>query len=170
MKAFTLIELMLMLGVIALTLALSIIGLTRFRASIELNTTYTNVVSFISEIKNKSTNAFGTTTGGVLNPVDLFAVSFNSGAVSALDCDGNFDFTSYSCVASTGQSVNTGSVAVSITGCDNRIGFKRLTGDLVALNVNGAIQSSGVCTVQLQHSFTNELKTITIDLVKNTYK
>jgi type II secretory pathway pseudopilin PulG len=172
MKGFTLIELMLIMGVIAVTLALSILGLTRFRSGIELNTAHTNIISYISEIKNKSTNAYGTTNNGVLqSTVDFFGVSFVGNDVTALNCDGNFDFSTYSCSNATEQPpIDLGSVTMTITTCGNRIGFKRLTSDLVSLNTSGGLIVTGTCSLQLRHSFTNETKTITIDLVKNTFK
>lgn len=172
MKAFTLIELMLIMGVIAVAMALSILGLTRFRSAIELNTAYTNVISYLNDIKNKSTNAFGTTSNGVLlSEVDFFGVSFEGKDVTALNCNGNFDFSNYSCTSSleTGA-LNLGNITTSITTCGNRIGFKRLTSDLVSLNTTGGLITTGTCELQLQHSFTNETKTITIDLVRNTYR
>jgi type II secretory pathway pseudopilin PulG len=171
MKGFTLIELMLIMGVIAFAMALSIVGLTRFRANIELNTIHTNIISMINDMKNKSTNASSESSNGVLTIVDMFGIMTGSGDVYPMQCDGNSDFTIYSCITPSDISrIILGSVRLSGGTCPTRIGFKRLTSDLVTISSTGGVSNTGTCTVLLQHSFTNETKTITIDLVRNSYK
>lgn len=170
-KGFTLIELLIAFAVIALTLAASIYGLARFRANVELNTTHTNIISMISDMKNKSATASSNSSNGVLSIVDLFGVMTSTDNIYPIHCDGNSDFSIYSCSNTSDISrIILTPVRVASSTCPTRIGFKRLTSDLVAINSNGSVSNTGTCSIQLQHSFTNETKTITIDLVRNSYK
>jgi type II secretory pathway pseudopilin PulG len=171
MKAFTLIELVMIMAIIALAFILSILGLTRFRANIELNTAHTNIISMFSDMKNNSTNAASTSSNGVLSVIDLFGIMTSADNIYPIHCDGNSDFSIYSCVTTSDISrIILTPVRVSGGTCPTRIGFKRLTSDLVTISSTGGVSNTGTCTVLLQHSFTNETKTITIDLVRNTYK
>ncbi len=170
MKAFTLIELMVVFGIIALTLGLSIFGLTRFRASVELNTAYTNVISLINNTRNKATNAFGGSSGGSLQIRDLFGVDFQSQQVNSIVCTANTDATVYSCQNTADSPISLNNMTINVVGCDTRFGFKRLTQDLISLTNVNTVVASGICSVEIRHSFTNEVKTITINLVENSYK
>lgn len=169
-NGFTLIELMVVFGIIALTLGLSIFGLSRFRANVELNSAYTNIISLINEGRNKSTNAFGSSTGGTLQQKDLFGINFLNTSVQPIECTSNSDGSVFSCLNSSSGLITLSNMEITVIGCATRFGFKRLTQDFIALDSVGNVQASGNCTVDIRHLFTNEVKTITINLVENTYK
>ncbi len=169
-NAFTLIELMVVFGIIALTLGLSIFGLSRFRANVELNSSYTNVISLINESRNKATNAFGSSTGGTLQQKDLFGINFQSTSVQPIECTANSDGSVYSCLNSASGLISLSNMEITVVGCSARFGFKRLSQDFIALDTVGSVQSTGTCSVEIRHLFTNEVKTITINLVENSYK
>lgn len=178
-KAFSLIELIVVFGVLAVIMGLGISGLISFRNNLDLNSFYTDIQLAIKTAQNNARNSRDindTSARQDAESAEYYLLQFTivtSG--SKRNRTTNYDyFLSYLKDLNNGslitempnQSISNltsnyisfafseNSSSLSATDCYN-IGFKRLTGDIVFLRPgkkSTAEINTGTCTITITHS------------------
>lgn len=171
-KAFTLIEILMVMGVIALIGAIGVYGLTRFRANIEVQTAFNDIFSLLKTLQNNARNSVSVNIGGNQFTPDYYSVKFE-----------NNNYTVYACnksgpniICPTNNALDTyrgiGIQNVTITypaqQCEF-IAFERLSGDIVDVRggPNWDISGNTMCTILILNSV-GDSRRIIVNLVNNT--
>ena len=130
MKGFTLIEILISLAILAVVLTVALQAILSFRAVSSLNATGEQVVSFLSEARNKTLASKSNTQYGIRFNLDRFI--FFSGAVFASSTPGNKEYL-------LARDVEISSIALA--GGNKDAVFDRLTGETAG---------SGAITVRIK--------------------
>lgn len=175
MKAYTLIEIVIVMAIIALISGLSIVGIIRYKSSVEINATYTDIIASLKTQRNKAVNSVS------YNPDPENIVGFNSPAFYALVFLNN-KYEYYFCeevginnLVNCAKEENTSIIPpaneIVISSTCQGIGFKHLTGDIVKLNLqsNGSgnfetTPSPGKCIINITHSQVDISRDIPVDV------
>jgi len=162
-KAFTLLETMIVMGVVVLVLGSTIIGINSLRQGVELNSEYTNATTAIRQLRSDAINAKTDSVfmGGAPNVPDAYAFTVenpSSYSLSLCACDASI--SSCSCSKPNGDQVlNSGiEIAASSTAC-NQVLFLRSTADALTISV-----TSGACTYTITNTETGSTREFTVDL------
>jgi prepilin-type N-terminal cleavage/methylation domain-containing protein len=162
-KAFTLIELIMVMAIIATLAIMGVYGLTRFRGFLELQTSYNDIVSIIKTIQNSARNSIQLNDG---TTPEYYTISFTDNKYSLLSCN------NANCISvSSSTDIQIGSsprVVVVNENCSN-IAFGRLTGNIVSINISGSsiIDSSISCRFTIRNLDTLDERILLVDLAKN---
>ncbi len=184
-KAFTLVEAMVVMGIMALVLSFGTVGVIRFRDYIELQNGFSDISTYIRTVQNMARNSVSyDNVGGVPVVPDYYSIFFTANDFSLLACNDTGVINRVNCTQVTRdiQAPNFSKVGFSFGGdCGNRrlFGFERSTVDLMtyqgAVNqsgnlslTNGVKQSTGSCTIIVTHSRSNSSRNITLNLTENS--
>ncbi|MEP7103473.1 MAG: type II secretion system protein [Candidatus Dojkabacteria bacterium] len=166
MKAFTLLEAIIAMGIMAVLLGFSTYALTQVRSTIELQNAFSDVASALQVAQNRSRNS-ATKPGSPNVAQDYVTVAFRNTTYAFQTCIKGA--SRVTCVDDTANAkaieVLHSTIQPSVN-C-NTIGFSRLTGDIVTVDSNGVVNSSGTCTIKISHTATGNFKQISIDLTSN---
>ncbi len=169
-KSFTLIELMVVMGIIAALLALGTLGLTNFRNTAELRNAYSDIVSIIQETQNKARNSVSIgSTGSDGLPIvpDYYVIDIQANNYTLQSCN-TTGGTNLVCNNLAGRTKPSQFSLISYTGTCDKIGFKRSSSDVVALNSSNAVINSGICTIEVRHSVISNILVIRVNMQDNT--
>ncbi len=146
-KGFTLVELMVVMGIIAILISYSVVNLTSIQHTTYLGTT---IDTFISDLKQQQLKAMvGDTEGRGVN--DYYGIRFGTTDYAL------FHGASYSVSSSNPVIPLTSSIQFSnVTFPQSRIVFEKGSGEIVGFTV-------GSNTITLRNTVTSEVKTITIN-------
>lgn len=146
-KGFTLVELMVVMGMIAVLISYSVVNLTTIQHTTYLAAT---VDTFISDLKQQQLKAMvGDTEGRGVN--DYYGISFGTNDYAL------FHGSSYSASSSNPViPLTSGMQFSSVTFPQSRIVFDKGSGEVIGFTV-------GSNTITLRNTLTNETKTITIN-------
>lgn len=165
-NAFTLLELVVTMGILAVISAMSIFGLVRFRAVIELNNGYTDIVSLLKTTQNAARNV--TSSGGQsgVSVPALYTIRFSDNTYTQSNCTSTSN--RYICIDLTTQKTVAPSVSFSPDPNCAYIGFAPLTGEIISLNLSGIATTVQQCSIRIAHSISGDVKTLNVDLLSNT--
>lgn len=172
-SAFTLLEMMVVLGVIAFLTGLGTIALIRFRNYTQLTTSFNELVTAVKVIQNNAKNSVASSalSNDIPNAVpDYYTIRVENNSYDFFDCINQSNRIECSS-SSTQQDINipTG-VQVQAEGCAG-IAYERLTGNLVLVQTNGAIyttQLNGSCTIRLTSTSLGDVRTIVFNADNDT--
>ncbi|MFS8130892.1 MAG: Tfp pilus assembly protein FimT/FimU [Candidatus Dojkabacteria bacterium] len=165
-KAFTLLEAIIAMGIMAVLLGFSTYALVQVKATIELQNSYSDIISALQTTQNRARNSV-TKPGSSTTVPDYITVAFQPTTYNFQTCVKNG--SRVTCTDDTASAKPSEILNVQIqpsNGC-NTIGFARLTSDLVTVDSNGALNSTGSCTITIVHSSTGNSRVISIDLSSN---
>jgi|SRR6185369_7444421 len=165
-KAFTLLEAIIAMGIMAVLLGFSTYALIQVKGTIELQNAYSDVISALQTTQNRARNSV-TKPGSTNSVPDYVTVAFSPTTYKFQTCLKNS--TRITCTDDTASAKATEILNVQIqpsNGC-NTIGFARLTSDIVSVDGNGVITATGSCTLTIVHSSTGNSRVISIDLSSN---
>jgi len=179
-KGFTLIEIVIVLGIITMITGLSILGIVRYKAAVELNSAYTDLISSIKSQRNKANNSVS------YNP-DPNSPSFDTPSFYAIRfINNNYDLyvcqlfapksKSLTCLDELNAQPATFATGITLESNCPGIGFQSITTDLVKIDSNaftsrGIFESKpnpAICSLTLKHNQTDSTKIININLVYDT--
>lgn len=182
-KAFSLLELVMVLAIIAIIMGLGYQGLIDFRATSEMQNAYADFVGNLKILQTDAKNVVNTssTTG---TPADIYAIFISSSSYKFFDCYKASFGNSLNCSVDKSLSTlaqNPNIVFTPGSGCSG-IGFSKLTTDIVSLNTSADIQNStsftagsnnpqpSSCKITITHKLLqSSQKTITINIDKNSF-
>jgi len=165
-KAFTLLEAIIAMGIMAVLLGFSTFALVQVKATIELQNSYSDIASALQTTQNRARNSV-TTPGATLSIPDYITVAFSPTTYKFQTCTkGSSRITCTDDTAST-KAIEILNVQIQPSNGCNTIGFARLTSDIVSVDVNGIVTSTGTCTITITHTSTGNSRVISIDLSSN---
>lgn len=165
-KALTLLELVVVMGVIAVISAMSVFGLIRFRSVIELNNGYTDIVSLLKTTQNAARNVTSDGNPNSTNVPDLYSLKFENDKFSKTNCE--LFGERYTCISTETQTTIAPAINfVTDVNC-TFIGFTPLTGEIVSLNSSGNVTDMQECNINIIHSVSGDVKELKVDLLSNT--
>jgi len=175
LKALSLLELIIVMSITATLMGIGIVALIQYRASVQLETAYTDTVSAIKLLQNKANNSSSVTSGSTRIAPDIYALNFDNNVLTPYYCviSGgagtlvHCDLYPSSTITSFQQVYN-----VNVTSNCAGAGFTRLSGDVVSINENAfrsnaGFNSTGACTLTLTQQDTFDTRVITFDLTLN---
>ncbi len=179
-KAFTLVEAMIVMGIMAAVLGFGTVGIFRFRDYIELQNGYADITSFLRSIQNSARNsvAYDESGGQPIVP-DYYAVWFTNEDFSLFACNDRNN-NNIDCVplSRNQQTPNFSNVNFEFgSTCGNRLyAFERSTADLI--RIRGNVNSSGIsngdpdtfgeCDITVVHTNSNSTREISLNLTQNS--
>lgn len=168
-KGFTLLEALVIFGIIAVLMSLGIFGVLSFRATLELQNSSSDVVSFIRSLQNRSRNVQSINLNGNQIVPDFYTFTIGENNISVNICDNvsNFDLE---CESFTG--ISTPEIIDSVTLSSNctEIGFATRNEDIVSLVESSADDSVEVCDITIIHEDLSEPFNIEININENSIK
>lgn len=169
-RAFTLLEAIIAMGIMAVLLGLSTVALIQVRGAIEIQNAYSDVVSAFQTTQNRARNSV-TKPGSSTQVPDYLSLSFSPTTYLFQTCIKSG--TRATCTDDSGQSPKATAILnvqiIPSNGC-NRIAFARLTTDIVTIDSTGFITTTGTCSIEIKHTATGNSRQITIDLSSNNIK
>lgn len=180
LKAFSLLELIIVMAVISVIMGISWSGIQTFRATSEMQNAYSDFVSNLKSLQNKSKNAVSSNLNGDI-PDYYFIVSSNN-KYSIFNCVRTSVLTSaVTCNKDSSQNIRglTDNILISLSGNCSGLGFSKLNSKLVTLplvqinldsqsNFSSNIIESGKCSFTFGHRSIDTKKVIEFDLDTNT--
>jgi len=179
-KAFSLLELIVAMGVIAVIMGLGITGLVSLRTTVELQGAYSEFVENLKSLQNQGKNSTSGSLGSNSVPF-MYGIFFTSTGYAFGNCDKPTSNQGSCFIDSSLAKVNTLNKNVLITSTDpsncSGIAFVRLPGTninvdpIIAINSNGSYNINNPilkCVYTIKHSQNNTIKTITINLKNGT--
>lgn len=183
LKSFTLLELLVVMGIIAVLGGLGVTGLTRFQANTQVQTAFNDVFSILKTLQNSAENSIAFTNASAVTPKycsslgpcvpDYYGIKFTTNTYTVYGCliSGNNIICSNQNMIQLGG-LNLSSVVYSFSGsqCDYIL-FQRLTGDII--DVSGdptwSITANSICTLRISNSF-GDSRVIEINLTSNSIR
>jgi len=182
MKAFSLLEMIIVLAVLAILMGLGWAGLINFRSTAEMQNAYSELVSVIKSEQNKAKNSVSSKSDGT-TPY-FYTLFFANNKYYAFNCGDNNTPNNIAqnvrCTKDTSvifRQLPTDIVVTPSSGCAG-LGFTRLSGRFasIALPANNletistfdtTYTFSGTCNITLSHTQIQTQKTIDINLNTN---
>ncbi len=165
-KGFTLLEVLIAMGIMAVLLGTSTYALIQVKATIELQNSFSDIISAFQTTQNRARNSV-TKPGATVTVPDYVTVSFLPTTYKFQTCvKGTSRITCTDDTASTKATEILNVTLQPSNGCTT-IGFARLTSDIVSVDSNGITNSIGVCTITIVHNTTGNSRVISIDLSSN---
>lgn len=172
MKGFTLLELMVVMGIMAALLALGTAGLVSFRNTVELDQVRSD---FVSQLRTAQNLAKNSVTSGVLggdpftSKVDAYAIYLSENDYSLQYCLKQSGSTNYDCSNAEKADLNpqassTVDIYTNDPGKCVGVMFERLSGKMYSMN--GYIttpNSTGSCVITFRHSVSGITREVTLD-------
>jgi prepilin-type N-terminal cleavage/methylation domain-containing protein len=182
-RAFSLVELLVVMGIIAMVSGLGIYGLIRFQANTRLQTKLGDINSVLSTIQNNSRNSTAFENNGnvddrlCLNHInkcvaDYIAINFSSSDYEVFACQRSGEIISCpnNNKLESFRSVVVPDISISYRGnsCEY-IAFERLTVDIIDVTGNPVWQESEheSCEIVISNEFGDQ-RIIVIDLQTNS--
>lgn len=178
-KSFTLVELLVVMGIIAVLAGLGIVGMLTFQRVVEVDGATQEFIGNLKTYQNMAINSassrvYSSGSGQLAGRVDGYAVQFGDGGyelrycLDADDVNGNFDCQGVEIAEP--KSSQYSQVNFATTSDCSLILFERLSGLVYAMNSDfAAPDSTGICEVQITHSAVGVPRTVEINLTENTY-
>lgn len=177
-SGFSLLELLIVMGVTAILMGLGVYGLLSFQYYTEVQSVYSDISSLLSTTRNKAqngsiSNAKLQSTNSIIDSVpDFYGVLFSStifpdGEYGQVYCDRSTSDAVVCAVEDQELSFSVrGSISVETTNCIGVL-YETLTADIYRIfNVN-SIDSQGECTVDIDHNNSGASRVITISATNN---
>lgn len=185
-KAFSMLEIVLVLAVLAILMGLGWTGLINFRSTAETQNAYSELVSVIKTIQNRANNSVSSTSTGVIP--DFYVLFFSQNKYYSFNCCYNSSCsrasasTTVRCTKDTTLSYRQLPADIRITPDSNcaGIGFGKLNGkfttfslptgtNLDSINSFGStISQNGTCNITLSHNLISSKRTIEFNLNNNS--
>lgn len=168
-KAFTLLETLIVLGLVVTVIAAGAVSLTNARNSIELDNTYSDVLSAIRTTQNDARNYISIDSNYSVNIVppvpDIYAFRVNTANNEfwTFACTGAGASTS--CTLASRESVASSVSNITINSNCYAIGFRKGIRDIVSISQGGVVSDSGNCTITISQG--NRTKNVIINLDAN---
>ncbi len=165
-KAFTLLEAIIAMGIMAVLLGFSTFALIQVKATIELQNSFSDIISALQTTQNRARNSV-TKPGSSTTVPDYITVAFQPTTYNFQTCTKGA--SRITCTDDTASAKATEILNVQLqasNGC-GIIGFARLTSDIVSVDSNGIVTTTGNCTITITHSSTGNSRAISIDLSSN---
>lgn len=173
-KAFSLLELIIVMAIVAVLMAMGAFFLVRYQSSVQLQSAYTYTVSSIRTIQNKANNSASVTVGSNRVSPDIFAVRFNNNQMNPFYClySSGGALTNCNVYPTSGIEQFENTYNVNATSDCTGIGFTRLGLDTLtftnsAFTGNGTTTTTGTCTITLTHKTTGDSRTLRVNLDQN---
>ena len=175
MKGYTLVEAVVVMAIIIVITALGIYGIVAYRATVELNSVYTDLTTAIKTQRNKANNSVAYNPPGASRTFiapDFYGLKFENNVYDFIYCNKLGLSNLIGCLKDETSNPSASSTEVTISSSCPGIGFEIINADSVlisqeAISATGIYQSSpssSLCTITLTHTRTNFTKIITIDL------
>lgn len=173
-KAFSLLELLIVIAVIAIILSLGTYALISFRNYTQVQSAYTEFASLLNTTRNKARNASLSNsklelTGSVSESIpDYYGILiYSDHEYSEIYCEDSVS-SSVNCfreneIASTTLPQN---LSISSDNCEGII-YKKLSGDMFRIVNSNKIETTGECSITFKHTQTSEQRRIFINLTQN---
>lgn len=180
--AFTLLELLVVMGVIAMMTGMGIYGLTRFQANTQVQTVTTDTLTLLRTVQNNAKNSISFATTPTANDIcssnnncvaDYYAVTFSSSDYQVFACQKSG--SNITCPSQNNlniQSVTYPDITFSYegTGC-NYIAFQRLSGDIIDVQGNPlwTESSNSLCSIKISNSY-GDYRILEVNLTNNSVR
>ena len=181
LKAFTLLELLIVMGIIALMSGLGIYGLVRFQANARLESSFNDVLTSLKSVQNMSKNSTAFNNQSAINPTicssngvcvpDYYGIRFNSTGYSIIGC--LVSTTNIICPDENvieERLVTIGGVSIEFSGqqCEYLV-FQRLTSDIKDVIGSPTWSESGnsLCNLRLFNDYGDQ-RIIEINILTNS--
>ncbi len=172
MKGFTLLELMVVMGIAAALLALGTVGLISFRNTVQLDQVRSDFISQLRTAQNLAKNSVASAAlGGDLfeSKVDGYAIFLNGNNYSLQYCLKQEGSTNYDCSNAERTDLNPQpgtSIVISTSDANKCLGFmfERLSGKMYSMS--GYVtrpDSTGSCVVSFTHNISNNRREVSLD-------
>jgi prepilin-type N-terminal cleavage/methylation domain-containing protein len=182
-QAFTLLELLVVMAIMATMAGLGIQGLIIFRQTVQFQQTESDIITSLNTVRNMARNGVASqelklTGGGLSNAVvDAYALHFVDGNYSIYRCRITRAFSGDQASCTNLEKANlkgeslteVNVVPVDAEKCSTLL-FIRLSGDVQSLpgSLVGGPDDTGECVFTISHSLNDQLqRDISIDLVNN---
>ena len=179
-RAFSLLEILVVLAITAVVMALGTYSLLSFRNFTQVQNGYTNLVSLLKQQQNKAKNSISSEakrdqSGSILDSIpDFYALSFTENKYSLYYCDkvGN---DRVNCFIENSQSIdqrefNSIEIQLECEGGLLGLAFEKLSGDIIGFDESGNFTSLGVCDITIGHVQFGSQRTIQVNLTENNIK
>ncbi len=173
-QAFTLLEIIIMLGIAAVVMGMGTYSLITFRNYTQVQNVYTDIVSVLRQEQNKAKNSITSEqkaidTGSIIDSIpDYYAVFFESNNYSIYYCEEISDRVNCFVENQNLKKTKFSGVSVNINCGVAGIAFEKLTGDIVGIQSNGSFVQTGVCSITITRPGASSTKSLRIDLVENS--
>jgi prepilin-type N-terminal cleavage/methylation domain-containing protein len=180
-KAFTLLEVMIVMSVIVAMLSIGTYSLIRFRNYTIFQSNYRDFISNIKSVQNSARNSvispkkYNTTGEPILSTVDAYMIYIENSEYSAYYCNYGTPKDSVFLCGKESELINievSEKVTISSIDCLG-VGFKRSSGDIFL--ITAALQvpqynysTTGTCVVKVEEKDFGSSKTIAINATTNT--
>lgn len=167
-KAFSILELLIVMGVISSIAMLGIFGLLNVQYSIELNNYYAQLNVFQTTIKNYAVNSFATNASGSKNSADYYAFQYSENKFQNLFCDKVGTSTIECNTIGTLELVTPSFIELTFNPIScTFFAYEKFSSRVLAIENNGLI-FSGQCTIIVKHRNLAQSKSITFDFENNS--
>lgn len=175
-KAFTLVEMILAMGIIAFLIGMGSVALIRFRSVAKVERVHSDLISTLRTTQNSAENSkasfakkdlFNLTISESLP--DYYMVYFENNNYSIYFCDKSGSGANCFPETQNLKSANLSGVDITVTGCQG-VAFERLTGNIVSIDSTGAVSETGSCTIRIKATSLSSTRTIEVDFISNNIK
>lgn len=167
-SAFSLLELLIVMGVIASISMLGIFGLLNVQYSIELNNYYAQVDVFQNTVKNYAVNSFATDSAGSKDASDYYAFQYIGNKFQNLFCDKTGVATIECNNIGTLELITPSFIDITFSpiGC-NFFVFEKFSSRIFTIE-NQNLIPVGQCTIIIKHQNLAQTKSIIFDFENNS--
>lgn len=166
-NAFSMLEIVLVLAVLAILMGIGWTGLINFRSTAEMQNAYSELVSVIKTVQNRANNSVSSTSG--LIP-DFYVLVFSQNRYYSFNCCYNDrcirTSPTNSLICTKDETINyrvlPADIVITPDSQCRGMGFGRLTGKFISLAVpsidsnttrfSSNIQETGICKVEISHT------------------
>lgn len=162
-SAFSLVELIIVMGIFSILLGLGLFASITLRNSIELETSSTSLLQEIDSLANLARNSYSLDSNS--NP-DVWLMSSDVDRILIQYC---YEIgQNLNCSLYAEKDVLQNILLIYEQGCAG-IAYESLSNNIVGIEdlINKRIKSTGSCNIRLRHSVSGMEKLIKIDLEKN---
>ena len=136
LRAYTILELVIVMSVIAVMLGLGISGLNTFKRNAEFNSTYTSVVTNIRTVQSRAQNSVSEDSGQT--PSDYYGIFFTQNQYFSYRCVRSSNNLNCSKTVRMFQDTSLLNATFTLGTCRNVL-FERLTGKLYSVTYTGSL-------------------------------
>lgn len=136
LRAYTILELVIVMSVIAVMMGLGIVGLTTFKRNAEFNSSYTSLVTNIRSIQSRARNSVSEDSG--VTPTDFYGIFFTQNQYFSYRCIRVTNNLNCSKTVRLFQDTSLLNATFTFGNCRNVL-FERLTGRLYSVQYTGQL-------------------------------